>query len=386
MGNVGGLLRKNIRTAKTPQGTKFSSVPVEAISLGDRKLAFRLVSIYIYTHFLILTYSQLHPNGEEACPVSEEDQDAAVDISQLSESEERADDMQHSQSLQSEQIQALPQSQQIQAPHQSQQIQAPPQSQQIQAPHQSQQIQTPPQSQLIQVPSHPEPATQSQQVPQQFHAPQRHQIQVPSQPEPTTQGQQIQGLSQSQQVPQQIQVPPQPEPTTQSQQIHGPSQNQLDGSDDEFELAVQEFGLPTELEELTEADLDSCMTFDNTASLSAANVFITASISQPVPDAVRESVPQTPHTQPELGAPILVWVKLKGFPLWPARVSKTSETSVELVMFDNKKSELTVQSEDTKPFCRREDLDKKISIPAKYKADWSKGYDACLNIFIELCG
>ena len=91
MGNVGGLLRKNIRTAKTPQGTKFSSVPVEAISLGDRKLAFRLVSIYIYTHFLILTYSQLHPNGEEACPVSEEDQDEHIPDDDLSEELDSSD-------------------------------------------------------------------------------------------------------------------------------------------------------------------------------------------------------------------------------------------------------------------------------------------------------
>ena len=98
-------------------------------------------------------------------------------------------------------------------------------------------------------------------------------------------------------------------------------------SDDEFELAVQEFGLPnlsTELEELTAADIDSCMTFPSSENVSAANVFMAASSSQPVPDASRESVPQTSHSQPEpvVGlqltreipsneAPLLVWVKLR---------------------------------------------------------------------------
>ena len=43
MGNAGGLLRKNIRTTQTPQGTKFSTIPVHAIQLGDRKLAYQLV-------------------------------------------------------------------------------------------------------------------------------------------------------------------------------------------------------------------------------------------------------------------------------------------------------------------------------------------------------
>ena len=53
MGLAGGILRKNIRTTSTPAGTKFSTIPVQAIRLGDRKLAFQLVILkFPFTIFL----------------------------------------------------------------------------------------------------------------------------------------------------------------------------------------------------------------------------------------------------------------------------------------------------------------------------------------------
>ena len=83
--------------------------------------------------------------------------------------------------------------------------------------------------------------------------------------------------------------------------------------------------------------------------------------------------------------PQLVWVKLKGFPLWPARVTEVlAGNVVRLLIFDKKHTVVDVDMSDTKPFCKREDLEKKIIIPAKHKSDWSNGYDKCLNIFMEL--
>ena len=83
--------------------------------------------------------------------------------------------------------------------------------------------------------------------------------------------------------------------------------------------------------------------------------------------------------------PQLVWVKLKGFPLWPARVTEVlAGNVVRLLIFDKKHTVVDVDMSDTKPFCKREDLEKKIIIPSKHKSDWSNGYDKCLNIFMEL--
>ena len=62
MGHAGGFLRKNIRTANTPAGTKFSTIPVQAIRLGDRKLAFQLV-IFKISHIIFernpFSYTQM---------------------------------------------------------------------------------------------------------------------------------------------------------------------------------------------------------------------------------------------------------------------------------------------------------------------------------------
>ena len=49
-----------------------------------------------------------------------------------------------------------------------------------------------------------------------------------------------------------------------------------------------------------------------------------------------------------------------------------------------KATEVDVLHKDTKVFCRVEDLEKKITISAKHKSAWSKAYEECINIFIEI--
>lgn len=190
-----------------------------------------------------------------------------------------------------------------------------------------------------------------------------------------------------------------------------PQSSALD-SEDEFDMALQlqDIGLPdvSELNELTSADLDSCMTYDNPVTqrpghgqvLTAASTFVAAfqSISQPVTAVQFQSSSQpttatsVPVITPQSASqpapaldPQLVWVKIRGFPMWPARITKElTNNMVRIIIFDKKETVMDVDLLDTKPFCKSENLEKKISIPAKYKADWSSGYEKCLNIFLEI--
>ena len=80
-----------------------------------------------------------------------------------------------------------------------------------------------------------------------------------------------------------------------------------------------------------------------------------------------------------------MWVKLRGFPLWPARIiEELADNLIRVKVFDKKATEVEVLHKDTKVFCRVEDLEKKITISAKHKSAWSKAYEECINIFIEI--
>ena len=59
-----------------------------------------------------------------------------------------------------------------------------------------------------------------------------------------------------------------------------------------------------------------------------------------------------------------MWVKLRGFPLWPARIiEELADNLIRVKVFDKKATEVEVlHNEDTKVFCRVEDLQKKKKI------------------------
>ena len=115
----------------------------------------------------------------------------------------------------------------------------------------------------------------------------------------------------------------------------------------------------------------------STSTQSAAAVFAAA---------VQASKPSE-QVQAQQAPPLrLVWVKLKGFPMWPAHILKNLELDnlVEIACFDKRETKLIVDLKDTSSFCRREDLKKRINIPAKYKNDWNAGYQKCVNLFMEI--
>ena len=312
----------------------------------------------------------MHPNGEYACPMVDGDQDAAMDVSGLS---DQGDDEQEA------------------PPHMaSQNIGTPPAaSQNISDLLVSQSATLAPAAQSLVPPTPASLASQSATLPPATQS-----------LVPPTPAQSLQGT-----------------PPPESQNLSAPQADQScsltrqdllndPGSEDEFDLALESLGLPNmsaELDELTSSDLDACLTFSipeatadvlpNTLS-TAASAFAAAATSNLVlsgsqPSTAASAPPPLVQSasQPLQVAtnPKLVWVKLRGFPLWPARIiEELADNLIRVKVFDKKATEVEVLHKDTKVFCRVEDLEKKITISAKHKSAWSKAYEECFNIFIEI--